>query len=154
MINILIKVDRCHTIAILDDNSIHLYNESVEDFMDKYLLNILRTYETSIIRGKFISGISKYKAPLAYHSINGLNILVPINSTRKENCIWISLNYFLKYSRDEFEQLTGHRISFYQWGRLFQICLDCQKRFNFKLTVPNNFTSISKKELKELLNNF
>ena len=55
MINILIKVDCCHTIAILDDNSIHLYNESVEDFMDKYLLNILRTYETSIIRGKFIS---------------------------------------------------------------------------------------------------
>lgn len=154
MINILVKVDRHRTVAILDDSSIHFYNEPVEDFMDRYLLNILHTYNTSIIRGKFISGISKYKAPLAYHSSGGLNILVPINSTRKETCIWISLNYFLKYSRDEFEQLTGHRISFYQWGRLFQIGLDCQKRFNFNLTMPDNSTIISQTELKELLKNY
>lgn len=152
-IDVLIKVNENKTILVLNNGEILSINRNVENVIDEYLETILLTYESSMrCFSSSNSKQSKYKKPLVYISNEGANFLIPVNSVRNKRCFWISLEYCLNKTKEDFCELTGCQLSFAQWSRILQIGLYCKNLYSGSLELPHDAKIITNDQLIKLLN--
>ncbi len=151
MIDILIKLDAQHTIFVLKNGDIKLFPKPISVVMNEYLKNLFSNYNLALLSGKCVNSSLKYKSPMTFYSKDGINILIPINSVKSDFCCFVSIEYCLNNTRDDFFNLTGIKLSHYQWGKMIQIGIEYAKMFNLELSMPYVFQEINKTELKKLL---
>ena len=151
MINLILKVHHNQTIIVTNDEKIHKYNSSIEEVMNIYLKPLLLTYKSLNYASKGILGENKYKRPLAYYTANGLNVLIPTGSIRNNFCCFVSLNYALTHTLEEFNALTKLNLTNFQWAKLITSGLTYKNMFCLDLEIPCHGICLSKQEMMDIM---
>lgn len=147
MIDVLMKLNSYQTIIISSDGKIYYYEYSVEEIMNIYLKPLLLSFDIIRNASKGILDENKYKRPIAYYSYQGLNILIPLSSYKKESCCWVSLNYCMNHTLKEFNDLTKKNITNFQWGKLITTALNYKNIFDLNIMIPECGTILTKEEM-------
>lgn len=150
MIDILIKFDQ-QCVIVTEGREIFHYNQPVHKVMDLFLKPLLLSYQSLQMSSKQILGSNQYKRPISYYSSRGLNVLLPLHSSRDETCIWVSYRFCMTYTLADFNELTQQSLTQFHWDRLLSRAVTYKNQFDLNIEVPTFGVKVDEDQFKQMM---